>query len=106
MIGDVARDFLAILDHLVVEGIAAVGRAEDGAATRQDAADVFEFKLARFLRPDQTVEAVRNANDFPLILEDRSFDRGTDDGIEARGIAASGANADAADVRHGGRLSR
>ena len=41
-----------------------------------------------------------NADDFPFVLEDGSFDGGANHRIEAGSIAASGTNADAANVSH------
>ncbi len=40
--GNIARYFLAVLDGLVVERIAAVGGTENGAAARQNAADLLQ----------------------------------------------------------------
>src|SRR5580658_5821129 len=70
--GNVTHHFLPVLLGLVVERIAAIGGAEDGAAARQNPAYAVQRKLERFLRPDQPVEAVRNSDDFPLMFENRS----------------------------------
>ena len=98
---DIANDFFTILDRFVVEGISAIGSAQDRAATRQDAANVFERELAGFFRPDQAIKAVRDADDFPLVFKDGRLDGGADDGVQAGRIATPRADADAADVRHG-----
>ncbi len=67
--GNVARNFLAVLDVLVVEGIAAVGGAEDRSAARQNAGDFLEREFEGFFRPDQAVEAIGDADDLPSVLE-------------------------------------
>src|SRR6058998_2892462 len=76
LIGNVAHNFLAVLDGTVAERIAPVGGAENRSATR------------------------RNADHLPLVFEKSSLDRSANDGVEAGSIAAPGANADAADRRH------
>ena len=101
LVGDVADDFLAVFVGLVVEGIAAVGGAEDRAAAGQNAADVFEGELERFFRPDEAVEAVGDADDLPVVFEDGGLDGGADDGVEAGSVAAPGSDADTANVGHG-----
>src|SRR5579872_4500698 len=101
---NVAHDFHAIFNGAVAEGIAAVSSAEDSSATGQNSADIFEREWPRFFRPDQTVEAVRNANDLPVVLEDGGFNDRADNRIQTGSVSAPGANADSADVRHGGAL--
>src|SRR5262249_57113153 len=54
LVGHVLNDFPPVLNHLVLEGIAAIGSAENGAAARQETAHVLEFELAGSLRPDKT----------------------------------------------------
>src|SRR5438067_1059303 len=100
LIVNVAHNFLAVLDGTVAERIAPVGGAENRSATRQNAAHIFERELVRFFRPDQAIEAIRNADHLPLVFEKSSFDRSANDGVEAGSVAAPGANADAADRRH------
>ena len=72
-IRNIARDFLAVFDGAVLEGIAAIGGAQDGAAARQNPADVLQREFVGFFRPDQPVEAVRDADDFPLIFQERAI---------------------------------
>ena len=69
-IGNIANDFFAVFDGAVFERIAAIGGAQDGAAARQNAADVLEREFVGFLRPDQAVEAVRDADDLPLVFQE------------------------------------
>jgi hypothetical protein len=64
---------MTILGRLVLEGIAAVRGAEDGATARQDSAYVSELEFARPFGPDQAIEAIRNADDPPLIFQDGGF---------------------------------
>ena len=98
--GNVAHHFLAMLDFLVVERIAAVGGAEDRSAARQNAADFLEREFEGFFRPDQAVEAIGDADDLPSIFEDGGFGGGADDGVEAGRVSASGGDTDTANVRH------
>ncbi|MNX90407.1 hypothetical protein D3C86_1224530 [compost metagenome] len=86
---------LAILDDRVLEGVAAVGGPEDGAAPRDDAADVVEAEGHDEVRLEQAVEAVPNADDLPAVLGDRHLGDGADDGVQAGGIPAAGRNCDA-----------
>ena len=67
---EMSRDhFLAVLDFSVVERVAAVGGAENRAAAGQNAGNFFQRELERFLRPDQAVEAIGNADDLPSIFQ-------------------------------------
>ena len=77
-VGDVEDGLPAVLAGLVLKGISAMGGAQDGAAARQDDPEVFERELARLLRPDPAVEAVGDANDSPLVLDNGRFDDGAD----------------------------
>ena len=83
-----------------LKGIAPIGGAQNGAAARQNAADVLERELVGFLRPDQSVETIRNADDLPLVLQEGALDHGANDGVEAGSVASAGADADTANVRH------
>ena len=103
LVGDVAGDLHAVLDGFVLKGIAAVGGAEDGAAAREDSADVFESEFSGTIGPDETVEAVGDADDSPLVFEDGGFDGGADDGVEAGGVTAAGADSYAVNGGHGNR---
>src|SRR5258708_29659692 len=49
--GNIARNFFAVFDGFVVEGIAAVGGAENGATARKDTTDIFLCELECFLWP-------------------------------------------------------
>ena len=101
LVGDVADNFFAVLDGLVVKRIASVGGAQNGAAAGQDSADIGERELARTFRPDETIEAIGNADDFPFVFEDGGFHGRANDRIQAGSVAAPGADADAADISHG-----
>ena len=73
LVGNVANDFLAVFDGPVFERIAAIGGAQNGSAARQNSAHVLEREFEGFLRPDQAVEAIRNADDFPVVFQDGSI---------------------------------
>jgi hypothetical protein len=98
--GNVARDLVAVDHAFVVKRIAAVGGAEDGASTGQNARNFLERKFESFFRPDEAVEAVRDADDFPAVAQDGGFRSGADDGVETGSVPASGGDANAFDVRH------
>jgi len=98
--GNITRYFLAILNGSVVEGIAAVGGAENGAAARQNAAHFLEREFEGLFRPDEAIETIRDADDFPSVLDDGSFGSGANDRIEAGSVAASRTDADTANVGH------
>ena len=100
LVGNIPNYLDTVLDTFVVERIAAVGGAQDSAPAGQNAAHVFEREFAGPFRPNQPVEAIGNADDLPLVLEDGGLHRGADDRIKAGGVATSGTDADAADVRH------
>jgi hypothetical protein len=100
LVGNIADDFLTVLHCLVLKRVAAVGGAEDGAAAGQDATDALERELEGLLRPDQPVEAIGNADDLPLVLEDGRLDDSADDRVEPRGITAPSADADATNLSH------
>ena len=63
-------------------------------------AHVLEREFVGFLWADQAIEAVRDADDFPLMFEKRGLHHGADDSIEARRITAAGADSDATDIGH------
>src|ERR1700722_665690 len=98
--GNVARDLVAVDHAFVVKRIAAVGGAEDGASAGQNAGNFLERKFESFFRPDEAVEAVRDADDFPAVAQDGGFGSGADDGVETGSVPASGGDANAFDVRH------
>ena len=83
----------------VLERVAVVGGAEDGAAQPQDAGDVLRRQRPRPRRVEQAVEAVFEADDLDAGVE-RGLDDGADDGVEAGGIAAAGEHANTFDGRH------
>ena len=68
--GDVAHHLLPIFAEFVTERIAAIRGAQNRAAARQNSAHLVERQLERFFRPDQPVEAVGNADDFPVVFQD------------------------------------
>src|SRR5205085_2953293 len=100
--GDVLLNILAVDLRLVAERIAAVGGAEDGAAARQDAADVVEREFARALRPDQPIETVFDADHLPAVAADRALHRRADHRVQPGAIAAAGADANGADCGSAG----
>ena len=68
LIRDVADDFAPVLNAPVIERIAAIGGAKNGAAAWQNAADVLQREFVRFLRPDQAIKTIRNADHLPLVF--------------------------------------
>jgi hypothetical protein len=104
LVGNIADDFLTVLHCLVLKRVAAVGGAEDGAAAGQDAARTFERKFNRALGPDQPIEAVGDADDFPVIFENGRIADSADDGVKPGRVAAPGPDANATYVRHITRL--
>ncbi len=99
-IGDVADDLDAVFNRLVAEWAATIRGAQDRAATREDAANVLEGEFAQFFRPNEAVETVGNAHDFPLVFEDCGFHGGPNDRVESGGVSAAGTDADSADFRY------
>ena len=61
---------------------------------------MLQSEFVGFLRPDQAIETVRDADHPPLVFQEGGFYCSADYGVQARSIAAPGTNADAADVRH------
>jgi hypothetical protein len=55
-------------------------------------AHIVERELVGFLWPDQAVEAIRDADDFPFVLQDGALDRGANHRVEAGCVAAAGAD--------------
>src|SRR5262249_36578205 len=100
LVRDIAHALAAVLGAGMAKGIAAIGGAQYCSAARKNSADILKRKFVRLFRPDKTVEPVRNADDSPSVFEESGLYRSTDYCVEARSIAASGTNADAADVRH------
>jgi len=85
--------YLAVLEglpRLAMPGIVAV----------RQIAHVLEREFVGFLWADQAIEAVRDADDFPLMFEKRGLHHGADDSIEAGRITAAGADSDATDIGH------
>ena len=72
-IGNIASHFFAVLDGAVFEWIAAIGGAKNGAAARQNAAYMLQCEFVGFFRPDQSVEAVRDADDLPFVFQEGAF---------------------------------
>src|SRR2546422_5678647 len=62
----VADDLASVLNRPVIERVAPISGPKDSAATRQDAADVLQRELVRFLWPDQAIKSIRNADDLPF----------------------------------------
>src|SRR6202050_5583665 len=95
---NVAGHFFAVLDAPVVKGIAAVGGTENGSPARQNAGNLLDREFEGFFRPDEAVEAIGDADDFPSVLESGRFGGGANDRVEAGSVPASGGNTDAANV--------
>src|SRR4051794_26110897 len=97
---DVAHHFATVLDGFVTEGISAIGGAKNGSAARENAADIFERQLARALRPNESIEAIGNADHLPFVFEKSRLHGSADDSVQARSVSTPGADSDAADIRH------
>ena len=88
--------------HRKMQGIALVGRAEDRASLACDSAHLFAREaehtaLGIAFREQDAVESFADAVAFPATVGGAD-DHGADDCVEARGIAAAGADGDASDV--------
>src|ERR1700720_3993749 len=68
LIRNIADNLAPVLNTPVVERIAPIGGAQNGAASRQYPAHILQRELVRFLRPDQTIKTVGNADDLPLVF--------------------------------------
>src|SRR5207302_1046092 len=90
----VVCDFLSILLDLVAKRVAAVCRAQDGAAARQNPGNRFDGQGNSAIRPDQPVKAVVNADDSPAVTQDGGAYRAANNGIKPRAISASVRDAD------------
>src|SRR5207237_382620 len=77
----------------VLERIAAVRRAKQRAAFRQDAADGVDGQRYDRLR-HQSFEAELDAGDFEVVIANGGANGGADDGVEAGTVAAAGENSD------------
>ena len=83
------------------EGITRVDGTQDGAAPAQDAGDVPGVQDAASIELEQTVKAVFHPEDVDVGIAAR-LDDGTDDRVQARGVAPAGEDADFPDgLRHG-----
>ncbi len=67
----------------------AAGRAEDGAAALQDAADVVASERA-YVAVHEAVPAVEDADDLHVVSHDRAAHDRTGDGVEPGAVAAGG----------------
>ena len=83
------------------ERIASIDSAENRAAESKDSRDILRREHARFLRVDQSVEAVLEPDDRHAGVG-RRFDDGSNDGIEAGGVAAAGEDANFFNGGHSG----
>jgi hypothetical protein len=88
-IGIVVNDFLAIFGRYVGKGIATIGGAEDGAATRKNTADGFLRHFLCAFRPDEAIEPVADPDHTHVVFIDGGANDGADDGIETWCVAAA-----------------
>ena len=79
--------------------VSAVHGPEDRAAQPQDAGDIAGRQRSRLLGIDQAVEAVFEADDLEPGVAAR-LDDSTDDGVQARSVAAAGEHADFLECGH------
>src|SRR5207253_2345215 len=92
--------FPAILDGAVLKRVTAIRGAQDSPTPGQNTAHELKGELIRLLWPDESVEAIWDANDSPLIFQECTFDRGANDCVEAGCIATASANPDTSDICH------
>ena len=85
----IVNDLFAILHGLVREGIAAIGGAQNCAATGQNSADGFFGEFLGALGPDESIKAVADADDAHAVLVDSSANNGANDSVESGSIAAA-----------------
>ena len=83
-----------------VERIPTIRGPQDGSAEVGDAADRAAVEADDSVVLEEAVITVIDAHDFPAELLSGEHD-GSDDGIEAGGVSATGVYGDASDVRHG-----
>ena len=100
---DVTDDLAGAVDAIaatvgILERIAAVGRPQQRAAFRKDAANGLSSQGDDGLR-QQPFEAELNAEDVKVVIAGGA-DRGANDGVEARAVAAAGQNSDSLFVHH------
>src|ERR1700722_1973040 len=100
LIGNVGHDLPLVFFLFVLERIAAIGGAENRSPARQNSTHLVQREFKRFLRPDETVEAIGNADDFPVVFEDSRLSSGANYGVEAGSVPASCSNANTANFRH------
>jgi hypothetical protein len=89
-----AGQFLAVLGGLAQPVPLQAGRAEDGAAEGEDAADRVEVEGAD-VAVEQTLEAVLEADDLVAVTRDGPVDDRPDHCVQARAVAARGEDSDA-----------
>src|SRR5207237_830420 len=97
---DVLHHFFSVFDEFVLERVATIGSAEDGPATRQDAAHVLGFEHTRAFGKDQPIKAVLDADDLPAVLDDRALHRRADHRVQSWAVDSTSGDADRLDSSH------
>ena len=97
-VGDVFPDRFAgrCASGAVARWICAVVRAENRAASGEDAADIAQRERAHSVL-DESLEAVLDSDNLDSVLEDRGLRHGADDRVEAGAVAAACQNAESSD---------
>ena len=95
----------AAVRHGVIEGVALVGGAEDGAADAQQLpGEQVEIERLRLDRArEQPMGALADADHFPAVTLDGAENHGAQHRVEARAVAAAGQDSDPLDLGHGRR---
>ena len=90
--GNVAQFGAAVVHNRVLEGIAPVAGAQDGAAPRQDAAHGVEGQFPPAGLSDQAVESVFNTEHPPAVSAHSGSDHAADDCVQTGAVPAPGKN--------------
>jgi hypothetical protein len=91
-LGDVKDFDSPIGADFIMKRVGPIGAAQHRATPRQQPAHVREVQQARFVRRDEPLKAIFDAQDLPSVLVDGRLHRGADDGIETRTIPTTRQN--------------
>ena len=92
--GIVVCYLLAILFDRIVKRISPVRGAQNRAAAGENSRDRLDGERNCAFRPDQSVEAVMDANNAPPVSQDYRTDSAANDGVQTRAVPAPVGDAD------------
>ena len=92
LVGEILGSALAVFAYAILEGIAAIRGAQDGAAAWENAAHVIQQERTTLLRPDEAVKTIMDANYIETILEDGGLYSSANDRVEAGTISSASAD--------------